>query len=242
MNCMIEAKCLWKVFETKGDKVEALKGIDLVVNAGDTIGVIGVSGSGKSTLLHILGTLDRPTAGELIYCNTGEISAGNGNNEQGQKLNIFQHSDGELATFRNREIGFVFQFHYLLPEFNALENVMLPALIQGMGKKKAKELSESILFKVGLQDRLFHRPGELSGGEQQRVAIARAVALKPRVIFADEPTGNLDLETGMSILDIFLKLNEEEGIVLVLVTHNPQVASRLGRTITLSDGLVVDAK
>jgi lipoprotein-releasing system ATP-binding protein len=242
MNCMIEAKCLWKVFETKGDKVEALKGIDLVVNAGDTIGVIGVSGSGKSTLLHILGTLDRPTAGELIYCNTGEISAGNGNNEQGQKLNIFQHSDGELATFRNREIGFVFQFHYLLPEFNALENVMLPALIQGMGKKRAKELSESILFKVGLQDRLFHRPGELSGGEQQRVAIARAVALKPRVIFADEPTGNLDLETGMSILDIFLKLNEEEGIVLVLVTHNPQVASRLGRTITLSDGLVVDAK
>jgi lipoprotein-releasing system ATP-binding protein len=240
MSCIIEAKCLWKVFETKGDKVEALKGIDLVINRGDTIGVVGVSGSGKSTLLHILGTLDRPTAGELIYWNTNEVSGGNGNCEPLQELNIFQYSDGELATFRNREIGFVFQFHYLLPEFNALENVMLPALIQGMGKKEANELSESILVNVGLQNRLFHRPGELSGGEQQRVAIARAVVLKPRVIFADEPTGNLDLETGMSILDQFLKLNEEEGIVLVLVTHNPQVARRLGRTITLSDGLVVD--
>jgi lipoprotein-releasing system ATP-binding protein len=240
MSSIIEAKCIRKVFETKGDKVEALKGIDLVINRGDTIGVIGVSGSGKSTLLHILGTLDRPTAGELIYWDPSEMPDGNGHKKQLQELNIFQHSDRELATFRNREIGFVFQFHYLLPEFNALENVMMPALIQGMGKTQAKDLSESILFKVGLQDRLFHRPGELSGGEQQRVAIARAVTLKPRVIFADEPTGNLDLETGMSILDLFLKLNEEEGIVLVLVTHNLQVARRLGRTITLSDGLVVD--
>jgi lipoprotein-releasing system ATP-binding protein len=242
MSCLIEAKCIWKVFKTKGDKVEALKGIDLVINRGDTIGVVGVSGSGKSTLLHILGTLDRPTGGELIYWNTSGVPDSNGHNEQLQELNIFEHSDGELATFRNREIGFVFQFHYLLPEFNALENVMMPALIQGIGRKQANELSESVLFKVGLQNRLFHRPGELSGGEQQRVAIARAVVLKPRVIFADEPTGNLDLETGMSILDLFLKLNEEDGIVLVLVTHNPQVASRLGRTITLSDGLVVDEK
>jgi lipoprotein-releasing system ATP-binding protein len=242
MSCLIEAKCIWKVFKTKGDKVEALKGIDLVINRGDTIGVVGVSGSGKSTLLHILGTLDRPTGGELIYWNTSGVPDSNGHNEQLQELNIFEHSDRELATFRNREIGFVFQFHYLLPEFNALENVMMPGLIQGIGRKQAKELSESVLFKVGLQNRLFHRPGELSGGEQQRVAIARAVVLKPRVIFADEPTGNLDLETGMSILDLFLKLNEEDGIVLVLVTHNPQVASRLGRTITLSDGLVVDEK
>jgi lipoprotein-releasing system ATP-binding protein len=242
MRFIIEAKSLWKVFETKGDKVEALKGIDLVINRGDTVGVVGVSGSGKSTLLHILGTLDRPTGGKLIYGNTIGSSDGNGDNEQVQEVNVFQYSDGELATFRNREIGFVFQFHYLLPEFNALENVMMPALIQGMGKKQAKELSESILFKVGLQNRLFHRPGELSGGEQQRVAIARAVVLKPRVIFADEPTGNLDLETGMSIMDLFLKLNEEDGIVLVLVTHNPQVARRLGRTVILSDGLVVDEK
>ena len=242
MSCVIEAKCLWKVFETKGDKVEALKGIDLVINRGETIGVVGVSGSGKSTLLHIQGTLDRPTAGELIYWNTGEVGGGNGNNEELQELNIFQRSETELSTFRNREIGFVFQFHYLLAEFNALENVMLPALIQGIERKEAKELSETILLNVGLQNRLFHRPGELSGGEQQRVAIARAVVLKPRVIFADEPTGNLDMETGMSVLDLFLKLNEEEGIVLVLVTHNPQVAGRLGRTITLSDGLVVDEK
>lgn len=242
MSCVIEAKRLWKVFETKGDKVEALKGIDLVINRGETIGVVGVSGSGKSTLLHILGTLDRPTAGELIYWNASEMGGGNGNNKEPQELNIFQRTESELSTFRNREIGFVFQFHYLLAEFNALENVMLPALIQGIGRKEAKELSETILLNVGLQNRLFHRPGELSGGEQQRVAIARAVVLKPRVIFADEPTGNLDLETGMSVLDLFLKLNEEDGIVLVLVTHNPQVAGRLGRTITLSDGLVVDEK
>ncbi len=242
MNCIIEAKGIWKVFETKGDNVEALKGIDLVINRGDTVGIVGVSGSGKSTLLHILGTLDRPTAGELIYWNTTESSDGNGHDVQTQELNIFQRSDRDLAAFRNREIGFVFQFHYLLPEFNALENVMMPALIQGMRKRQARELAESILFKVGLQHRLFHRPGELSGGEQQRVAIARAVVLKPRVIFADEPTGNLDLETGMSILDLFLKLNAEDGIVLVLVTHNPQVARRLGRTITLSDGLVLDEK
>lgn len=242
MSSIIEAKCIRKVFETKGDKVEALKGIDLVIRRGDTIGVVGVSGSGKSTLLHILGTLDRPTAGELIYSDPCEMPDGNGHKKQLHEFNIFQHSDGELATFRNREIGFVFQVHYLLPEFNALENVMMPALIQGMGKAEAKDLSESILFKVGLQDRLFHRPGELSGGEQQRVAIARAVILKPRVIFADEPTGNLDLETGMAILDLFLKLNEEEGIVLVLVTHNLQVAGKLSRTITLSDGLVVDEK
>ncbi|MBI4228537.1 MAG: ABC transporter ATP-binding protein [Deltaproteobacteria bacterium] len=240
MSCMIKAKGIWKVFETKGDKVEALKGIDLVINRGDTLGVIGVSGSGKSTLLHILGTLDRPTGGELIYWDKNVELDGNGHKEQRRELNIFDHSDNELATFRNREIGFVFQFHYLLPEFNALENVMMPGFIQGMTKKQAKELSESVLLKVGLQHRLFHRPGELSGGEQQRVAIARAVVLKPKVIFADEPTGNLDLETGMSILDLFLKLNEEDGIILVLVTHNPQVAKRLGRTIRLSDGSIVD--
>ncbi len=221
---VIEVKGLSKVFETNGSRVAALKGIDLVIKKGETLGIVGMSGSGKSTLLHILGTLDRPTAGEVLY--SGE--------------NVFRRTDDELATFRNQEIGFVFQFHYLLSEFSALENVMMPLLIQRVGTKGARELATNILERVGLRDRLDHRPGELSGGEQQRVAIARAVILKPRVILADEPTGNLDLETGSSVMDLFLDLNQEEEITLVLVTHNPAVAERLGRRIRLSDGKIVD--
>jgi lipoprotein-releasing system ATP-binding protein len=195
-----------------------------VIKKGETLGIVGMSGSGKSTLLHILGTLERPTSGEVLYL--GE--------------NVFRRSDDELATFRNREIGFVFQFHYLLSEFSALENVMMPLLIHRIGVKEAKELATDILGRVGLRDRLNHRPGELSGGEQQRVAIARAVILKPKVILADEPTGNLDLETGNSVMDLFLNLNQEEEITLVLVTHNPAVAERLGRRIRLLDGKIVD--
>lgn len=221
---VIEVKGLSKVFETDGSRVAALKGIDLVIKKGETLGIVGMSGSGKSTLLHILGTLDRPTSGEVLYSGK----------------NVFRRSDDELATFRNREIGFVFQFHYLLSEFSALENVMMPLLIQRIEAKEAKELATNILERVGLRDRLDHRPGELSGGEQQRVAIARAVILKPGVILADEPTGNLDLETGNSVMDLFLNLNQEEEITLVLVTHNPAVAERLGRRIRLSDGKIVD--
>ncbi|MFQ5788019.1 MAG: ABC transporter ATP-binding protein [Thermodesulfobacteriota bacterium] len=240
MNYMIEAKGVWKVFRTDSTKVEALKGVDLSINADETLGVVGVSGSGKSTLLHILGTLDRPTEGEVHYRgndlirNVGDVHSDN------DKSNIFKLSDTELASFRNQEIGFVFQFHYLLREFSALENVMMPALIQGIEIKQARDMAADVLEKVGLQARLGHRPGELSGGEQQRVAIARAVVLKPNVIFADEPTGNLDIETGLSVLDLFLKLNDEYGIVLVLVTHNSEIAMRLSRTIRLSDGKIVD--
>jgi len=153
---------------------------------------------------------------------------------------VFMRDDDELALFRNREIGFVFQFHYLLPEFSALENVMMPLLIQEIQPNEAREIAGIILKRVGLGERLRHRPGELSGGEQQRVAIARAVVLKPQVILADEPTGNLDLETGNSVLDLFLELNIEGGITLALVTHNPAVAMRLGRRIRLSDGKIVD--
>ena len=155
--------------------------------------------------------------------------------------NIFNQSDREIASFRNSEIGFVFQFHYLLPEFSALENVMMPCLIKGMTPDLAREMSAEILRKVGLEQRLEHRPGELSGGEQQRVAIARAVVLKPKVILADEPTGNLDLDTGDSILDLFLMLNKEYGITSVLVTHNMGIANRLERRIRLTDGKIVDA-
>jgi len=221
---IIKAKDLTKVFETDGSRVTALKGLNLVINKGEVVGIVGVSGSGKSTLLHILGTLERPSDGEVLY--------------QGE--NVFMRDDDELALFRNREIGFVFQFHYLLPEFSALENVMMPLLIQEIQPNEAREIAGIILKRVGLGERLRHRPGELSGGEQQRVAIARAVVLKPQVILADEPTGNLDLETGNSVLDLFLELNIEGGITLALVTHNPAVAMRLGRRIRLSDGKIVD--
>jgi len=221
----IEIKGLWKVFQTVGGKVEALKGIDLNIANGDTLAVVGVSGSGKSTLLHILGTLEHPSDGEVSF-------SGN---------NIFNQNDGEIAAFRNSEIGFVFQFHYLLPEFNALENVMMPCLIKGIDMNQATEMAEDILGKVGLQHRLDHRPGELSGGEQQRVAIARAVVLKPKVLLADEPTGNLDRDTGESILDLLLMLNGDYGITSILVTHNMEVANRLNRRIRLADGKIVDA-
>jgi len=222
---VIRIEGLWKVFETAGGRVEALKGIDLNISHGETLAIVGVSGSGKSTLLHILGTLEHPTEGEVCYDNN----------------NIFSQNDREIAAFRNSEIGFVFQFHYLLSEFSALENVMMPCLIKGLDSVVAKDMALEILGKVGLEKRLEHRPGELSGGEQQRVAIARAVVLKPKVILADEPTGNLDRGTGESILDLFLMLNDEYGTTSVLVTHNMEVANRLNRRIRLTDGKIVDA-
>ena len=154
---------------------------------------------------------------------------------------VFRQNETELAAFRNREIGFVFQFHYLLPEFSALENVMMPCLINGIAMEQAKDMALQVLKRVGLDHRLEHRPGELSGGEQQRVATAPAVVLKPKVILADEPTGNLDLDTGASILDLFLMLNDEYGISSVIVTHNMEIAKRLQRRIRLSDGKIVDA-
>ena len=221
----IRVRDLWKVFETRGGKVEALKGIDIGIPGGETLAIVGVSGSGKSTLLHILGTLERPSEGQVHYGET----------------DVFRQNETELAAFRNREIGFVFQFHYLLPEFSALENVMMPCLINGIAMEQAKDMALQVLKRVGLDHRLEHRPGELSGGEQQRVAIARAVVLKPKVILADEPTGNLDLDTGASILDLFLMLNDEYGISSVIVTHNMDIAKRLQRRIRLSDGKIVDA-
>lgn len=213
------------MFETVGGKVEALKGIDLDIPEKDTMAVVGVSGSGKSTLLHLLGTLERPTEGDVYYGDE----------------NVFGRSDSGLSEFRNSEIGFVFQFHYLLPEFTAVENVMMPCLINGMEQEQARAMASELLTKVGLKERFEHRPGELSGGEQQRVAIARAVVMKPKVILADEPTGNLDMETGAQVLDLFMMLNQEYGITSVLVTHNQEIASRLNRRIRLSDGKIVEA-
>ena len=225
MKNLIEAKNISKTFYGKDSDVHALIDVDLTVETADTVGILGISGSGKSTLLHILGTLDRPTSGEVVF----------------DGMNLFNYDDDKLSEIRNEKIGFVFQFHYLLQDFDALENVMIPCLINGQDKELAREKSIEILKKVGLENRLKHKPGELSGGEQQRVAIARAVVQDPKVILADEPTGNLDLKNGMSILDLFLELNHDRKITCVIITHNKEIASRLNRTITLSDGTVLNA-
>jgi lipoprotein-releasing system ATP-binding protein len=220
---LIQIRGLQKVFKKGGAKIYALKGIDLVVAAGDRLAIAGASGAGKTTLLHILGTLDRPTQGEVLY----------------QGVDIFSRPEGTLAELRNRDIGFVFQFYNLLPEFNALENTMMPALIQGIDKKEAQEQAEEILTEVGLKDRMRHKPGELSGGEQQRVAIARALVLRPTLLLADEPTGNLDSKTGERIIRLIFSLNRAKGVTLIVVTHNEALAQRFPRRIFLADGKMV---
>jgi lipoprotein-releasing system ATP-binding protein len=183
---------------------------------------VGVSGAGKSTLLHILGTLDHPTSGAVLF----------------DGVDVFTWPEKQLAAFRNRKIGFVFQFHNLLPEFTALENAMMPALIQRMPAEEARKRAEAILGELGLGNRVTHKPGELSGGEQQRVALARALILEPEILLADEPTGNLDTETGKKIEDTLLALNHSRGITLIVVTHNPILAGRMFRRIGLRDGRI----
>jgi lipoprotein-releasing system ATP-binding protein len=217
---LIQVRELFKSFGNGAKRVEVLKGINLIFSQGERSAIVGASGVGKTTLLHILGTLDRPTAGSVLY---------------GGK-DIFTLNERNLALFRNREIGFVFQFHHLLPEFNALENTMIPCLIQGISKKEAALRAETILTSVGLKDRLSHKPGELSGGEQQRVAVARALVLEPKVLLADEPTGNLDTKTGESVFDLLRELNQIKGITLIIVTHNLKIASQMPRQIQLIDG------
>ena len=219
---MLEVTDLSKSFGTKAGKVDVLKGINLAVEAGETIALVGASGAGKSTLLHILGTLDRPTYGKVLY--GGE--------------DVFRRNDSALALFRNRTIGFVFQFHHLLPEFSALENVMMPALISGMKKGKAEGLAGELLKDVGLSHRLIHRPGELSGGEQQRVAIARALVLSPQLLLADEPTGNLDMKTSDEVHDLLAEIHRDKGVTLVVVTHNERLAARMEKIIRMVDGRI----
>lgn len=217
---LIRVEKLFKSFRNGAKQVEVLRGIDLSFAQGERAAIVGASGVGKTTLLHILGTLDRPTSGKVFH--------------QGE--DIYRMSERELAYFRNREIGFVFQFHHLLPEFNALENTMMPCLIQGSPKKEASLRAESILTLVGLKDRLSHKPGELSGGEQQRVAVARALVLEPKVLLADEPTGNLDTRTGESVFDLLTELNQIKGVTLIVVTHNLKLAEKMSRQIHLVDG------
>jgi len=219
---MISIHRLNKTFIKDGSKIEVLRDLDLDVARGESVAVVGVSGAGKSTLIHILGTLDRPTSGEVLI--------------DGQ--NVFEWNETNLAAFRNRMIGFVFQFHHLLPEFSSLENTMMPALIGGVAKNEARQRAEKVLTEVGLADRMTHKPGELSGGEQQRVAVARAIMMEPEIILADEPTGNLDTETGKKIEDILLALNRDRGITLIVVTHNHALAQRMSRSIGLQDGKI----
>jgi len=201
-----------------------LKGLNLAVRRGESLAMLGVSGAGKSTLIHILGALDRPSSGEVLFDNT----------------DIFSWNADQLADFRNRKIGFVFQLHNLLPEFSALENTMMPALINGYSRREAKQRAETLLQNVGLGHRFHHKSGELSGGEQQRVAVARALIMTPDVILADEPTGNLDTETGKKIEDILLELNINRKITLIVVTHNKNLADRLQRKVGLRDGRIYD--
>jgi lipoprotein-releasing system ATP-binding protein len=219
---MIQVNHLQKTFLKDGHRIEVLKGLDFEIAQGQSLAVVGVSGAGKSTLIHILGTLDHPTSGDVLF----------------DGVDVFTWPEKKLAAFRNRKIGFVFQFHNLLPEFTALENAMMPALIQRMPKEEAKRRAAAILGELGLGDRITHKPGELSGGEQQRVALARALILEPEILLADEPTGNLDTETGKKIEDTLLALNRTRGITLIVVTHNSALADRMSRRIGLRDGRI----
>jgi lipoprotein-releasing system ATP-binding protein len=213
---------LRKEFPKRGGPVEVLKGISFSLNRGEMLGVVGVSGAGKTTLLQILGTLDRATSGSVFY--------------DGQDVTLMTES--ELSGFRNRKVGFVFQFHHLLPEFDARENVMLPCLIAGMGRDEARKRAEDLLAEVGLSERFTHRIGELSGGELQRVAICRALAMGPEILLADEPTGNLDKGTAGDVAVLLGDLNRRRRLSLVVVTHNEALAGRMHRVLKIDDGRI----
>jgi len=219
---MLSLENVFKSFLHHGDVIEVLKGISLVINSGDSLAVMGASGVGKSTLLNIMGSLDPPSEGLVKF----------------RELDMYQMDEGRLARLRNREIGFVFQFHHLLPELNALENTMMPALIARHSKKKAAAMAREVLFKVGLERRMTHRAGELSGGEQQRVAIARALIMSPKLILGDEPTGNLDWLTGQEIGDLLLQLNRDEGVAMIIATHNQRFAEKMSKKMELIDGRI----
>jgi len=222
MNSLLAVRDLHKSFFEGGNEIHVLRGVNLDVGEGERLAVVGESGVGKSTLLHILGTLDHFNSGQILFA--------------GEEVPV--NDEAALCRFRNRQIGFVFQFHYLLPDFSALENVMFPALVQGMEAAQARHQAQELLEVVGLKDRLSHRPGKLSGGEQQRVAVARAVILKPKLVLADEPTGSLDPRIGEGVQNLLFRLNEEHGIALIVATHNRQFADCIGRRTELREGLL----
>jgi len=219
---MIEVRSLSKSVGTGVGRVEVLRGIDLSIARGERVAVVGASGAGKTTLMHILGGLDHPTSGGVSI----------------EGRDLFSLKGPALDAFRNRTVGFVFQFHQLLPEFTALENVMMPALVARKGQAEAMSVARHLLDEVGLTHRLTHKPGELSGGEQQRVAIARALVMSPQLLLADEPTGNLDSRTSDGIYRLLHQLHETRGLTMVIVTHSETLAGRLDRVIHMEDGSI----
>lgn len=221
MNSLISVHCVTKSYPRGAARLEVLKGIDLEIRAGEAVCIVGSSGAGKSTLLHILGTLDKPTLGKVIF----------------KGVDLTRVNDEKLAQYRNQSMGFVFQFHHLMSEFTALENVMMPCRIAGLTLNESREAAEDLLVQLGLKDRMKHYPSEMSGGEQQRVAIARALVRRPEVLFADEPTGNLDTVNAGRIQDLFFELKERLKLTLVVVTHDNSFAERFPRVLRMKDGL-----
>ncbi|MBF0378606.1 MAG: ABC transporter ATP-binding protein [Desulfamplus sp.] len=228
LSPLISLKSISRKFKSSAkvteEDIEILKDIDFEIYKGETIAVVGASGTGKSTLLHIIGTLDRPNHGYLLFENR----------------NLFDLSQEELARFRNQKIGFVFQFHHLLQGFSAIENVMIPGLISNLSRKQIMVASEAILEMVGLKHRINHRAEDLSGGEQQRVALARALVMKPDILLADEPTGNLDKINSSQVHNLLVELNKELGMTLMVVTHNNELASLMNKRVTIQDCKIVD--
>lgn len=217
---ILVAKDIKKTFDMEGNSIEVLHGLNLSLAQGESLAVVGGSGAGKSTFLHILGTLEPPSMGKVYF--EGE--------------DVFTWEDRRLANFRNKNLGFVFQFHYLLKEFNSLENVALPGQIGGLSKEDSFQRASELLFRLGMDERKDHYPGQLSGGEQQRVAVARALLMKPKLILADEPTGNLDKSNTERIRDLFLQIIEEYGVSLITVTHDQRFAEAFSRIKTMKDG------
>jgi lipoprotein-releasing system ATP-binding protein len=223
-NIVLHAKNLGKTYSEGDLTTPVFANLQLSVKAGETVAIVGASGAGKSTLLHLLGGLDSATSGEVIVAGQA----------------ISKLSESARGDLRNKQLGFVYQFHHLLPEFSALENVMMPLLIRGTKVSQAKKEAQVLLERVGLSHRLHHKPGELSGGERQRSAVARALVTKPACVLGDEPTGNLDEKTAASVFDLLLELNREQGTALVLVTHDRRLAKKLSRTLELTQGQLSD--
>ena len=215
-----------KVFKSGSSQIEVLKGLSYTIERRESLAVVGASGVGKSTLLYILGAMEPPTSGRIVF----------------DGIDLYGQDKKFLALLRNRRIGFVFQFHHLMPEFNALENTAMPLLIQGLGRKEAYGRAEQMLVRVGLKDRQTHRIGEMSGGEQQRVAVARALVAEPEVLLADEPTGNLDAGTGRRINELIMELNQEKGLTMIIATHNLELAEMMSSQIRLSQGQTIQER